>query len=375
MCSASSGGRAGGEGSAGRVPSRAAGAAPAPRATHAQQLGGELAQPRTGGARARQHGHLGAEALAPARELLARAGLVHQVDLREHEHARQQRQALVVQGELALDRGVVGERVRALSLESSGAMSSTCTSRLRALDVREEVVAEAGAGARALDQPGDVGDHELALVGFEHPENRRERRERVVGDLRRGAREAREQRGLAGVGQADEADVGEQPQAELEPAFLARQPALGEAGGLARGGGEALVALAAAAPARDMPLARARAAPRAALERAAVLGLAADWVPGGTRDPQLLAVGPVAQRALAVAAAPGAVVGAPPEGLQVAQRGRRRPRRTSPPRPPSPPSGPPRGTCASRRKLTQPSPPAPAWTWILARSWSIWRAS
>ena len=34
----------------------------------------------------------------------------------------------------------------------------------RALDVREEVVAEAGAGAGALDQPGDVGDHELAVV-------------------------------------------------------------------------------------------------------------------------------------------------------------------------------------------------------------------
>ena len=33
----------------------------------------------------------------------------------------------------------------------------------RALDVGEEVVAEAGARARALDQPGDVGDHELAV--------------------------------------------------------------------------------------------------------------------------------------------------------------------------------------------------------------------
>src|SRR5207244_5994289 len=41
---------------------------------------------------------------------------------------------------------------------------------------------------------------------------------------------------------------------------------------------------------------------------------------------------------------------------------------TSAPRPPSPPSGPPRGTWASRRKDTTPSPPAPACTKILALS-------
>src|SRR4051794_10749184 len=41
---------------------------------------------------------------------------------------------------------------------------------------------------------------------------------------------------------------------------------------------------------------------------------------------------------------------------------------TSPPSPPSPPFGPPRGTYFSRRKLTQPSPPRPPWTLIVARS-------
>src|SRR5690606_10378712 len=39
-----------------------------------------------------------------------------------------------------------------------------------------------------------------------------------------------------------------------------------------------------------------------------------------------------------------------------------------PPAPPSPPSGPPRGTYFSRRKLTAPSPPLPAWTSIRASS-------
>src|SRR5690606_6479661 len=39
-----------------------------------------------------------------------------------------------------------------------------------------------------------------------------------------------------------------------------------------------------------------------------------------------------------------------------------------PPAPPSPPSGPPRGTYFSRRKLTAPSPPLPAWTSMRASS-------
>src|SRR5688572_22899982 len=41
---------------------------------------------------------------------------------------------------------------------------------------------------------------------------------------------------------------------------------------------------------------------------------------------------------------------------------------TLPPRPPSPPEGPPRGTNFSRRNAALPSPPLPAWTWILASS-------
>src|ERR1700731_1846541 len=43
-------------------------------------------------------------------------------------------------------------------------------------------------------------------------------------------------------------------------------------------------------------------------------------------------------------------------------------RYTLPPRPPSPPSGPPNGTNFSRRKLTQPRPPLPAWTLTFASS-------
>ncbi len=151
----------------------------------------------------------------------------------------------------------------------------------RALNVREELMAQPGALARALDQAGDVGHHQLALVGFEHPQHRLERRERVGGDLRRRAREARQQRGLAGVGQADEADVGEQTQPQREPPLLARQAALGKARRLARGGGEALVAMASAAAARERrTLSVVQQLPATALQ---VALLADASVPGGTR--------------------------------------------------------------------------------------------
>ena len=87
-----------------------------------------------------------------------------------------------------------------------------------ALDVGEELVPESGSLGRALDQAGDVGEDELALAVVDRPEDRLERRERVVGDLRRGPRHPRQQRRLAGVRQPDQAGVGEQPQVQLDPA-------------------------------------------------------------------------------------------------------------------------------------------------------------
>ena len=98
-------------------------------------------------------------------------------------------------GQLRLDHGVVRHRVRAVERREVEHVHE----QPRALDVREEVVSEPGAGACPLDQPGDVGDDELAVVGLERAEHRLERRERVGGDLRLRARHAREQRRLAGV--------------------------------------------------------------------------------------------------------------------------------------------------------------------------------
>ncbi len=188
----------------------------------------------------------------------------------------------------------------------------------RALDVREELVAETRALAGALDQTGDVGEHELTLIVVEHAEVGLERREGVGGDLRRGAREARQQRGLAGVGQPHEANIREQLQAQLQPALLPRQPPLGEARGLARGGGKALVAPPARATAGDDDaLTVAQEFPAAPLQ---ILLLAGGLSARGHPDRERLPIGAVAQRPFAVAPARGAMVGLAPEALQIAQR-------------------------------------------------------
>ena len=121
----------------------------------------------------------------------------------------------------------------------------------RSLEMREELVAEPGTLARALDQPGDVGDHELALVRLDRAEHRLDRRERVVGDLRLRVRDPAQERRLAGVRQAGQRGVGEELQVQLVLALLAGKAGLRESGRLPGRGGEAAVAAPAGAAARE----------------------------------------------------------------------------------------------------------------------------
>ncbi len=146
-------------------------------------------------------------------------GGLDEIAFRQREHARQRGQTRVVGGELVLDGRVVGDGVGAVERPQIEHMHE----QPRALDVREEVMPEPGAGARTLDQSGNVGDHELAVILVERAEHRLERRERVVGDLRRRPRQPRQQRGLAGVGKTDQPDVSEQLQLQRQPALLARR--------------------------------------------------------------------------------------------------------------------------------------------------------
>ena len=101
--------------------------------------------------------------------------------------------------------------------------------RSRSFHVAEKAVAEALAFAGALDQPRDVGHHELHVVPAHHAQVRLQRGERIVGDLWCGRRDDGDQRALARVGKTDEGDVGHQLELEVEPALLAGFTLLGEA--------------------------------------------------------------------------------------------------------------------------------------------------
>src|SRR4051794_5887167 len=96
--------------------------------------------------------------------------------------------------------------------------------------MREELVPEPDALARAFDEPGDVGDDELAPVRrLDRAEHGRQRRERVLRDLRPRVRDAREERRLARVRETDEGCVGEELEAQLDLFLLAGKADLGVA--------------------------------------------------------------------------------------------------------------------------------------------------
>ena len=124
-----------------------------------------------------------------------------------------------------------------------------------------------------------------------------ERRERVVGDLRRRARQAREQRRLARVGQPDEPDVGEQLELQLDPALVAR------AARARRSCGAWRVAVAKRLLPRPPwpPRASTTRAARAPRGRTRVPSQSTHLRPRRDAHDEVVAVGAVAQRALTVA--------------------------------------------------------------------------
>ena len=125
----------------------------------------------------------------------------------------------------------------------------------RALDVPQELRAEASAFVGALDQAGDVGDHEadflVRVAHRDHAEIRLKSGEGIIGNLRTRRRNARDQRGLADVGIADQADIREQLQFEAEGALFAGTSVFVLARRLVSRGGEAGVAAAAASAVGD----------------------------------------------------------------------------------------------------------------------------
>ena len=151
------------------------------------------------------------------RRLRAQVGLVEDDDLRPVVEPG------TVEPELAVDRRepLVGVGLRPVD---------DVDEEPRALEVGEELVAEAHALARAFDQTGNVGDGELAAVGrLDGAEHGLKRRERVVGDLRGRVRDPPEERRLARVREPGERCVRDQLETKLERELRTRQPDLCEA--------------------------------------------------------------------------------------------------------------------------------------------------
>ena len=258
--------------------------------------------------------------------------------------------------ELAVDRGVapaaVGERVLGLGIDRDDVHE-----RVGALEVRQERVPEPDAVGGALEQAGDVGDGELPqVVQLDRAELGRERRERVVGDLRRRVRDAAQERRLAGVREAEQRGVADHLEAQLELGRLALLADLRGARRLADGRREAPVAAPAAAAARDHDA------------RPGVREVGDRQVAARRRRPACRAARARSRRRRRRRSCrrPAPCTPRWPRRWR-RKRNAERSRMsgsasstTSPPSPPSPPSGPPLGTNFSRRNETQPSPPRPA---------------
>ena len=115
--------------------------------------------------------------------------------------------------QLVADRLIRGGRVLAPEIDEVDEQTA-------ALDVGQELVPQAGAPSRPLDQAGNVGQHQLSLVRVDGPQCRLEGGERVLRHLRRGPRQAAQQRGLARVGLSHEPGVGEHLESKLDPPRL-----------------------------------------------------------------------------------------------------------------------------------------------------------
>ena len=234
-----------------------------------------------------------------------------------------------------------------------------------ALEVREELVAEADALRRALQQPGHVDHRQLPAVHrIDGAEHRVDGGERVVGDLRRRVRD----RGAAGstCRRWGSRAARHRPSASAAaPASAPRRPPRCRR---ARGACRVAVAKRALPAPPRPPRAITTRAPGCARSHTSVPSSVNTCVPTGTGTssaaPWLpLRFDPSPGRRLPWRARAGCT--AAPSG-----RADRRSAysTTSPPPPPSPPAGPPRGTYFSRRNAIEPSPPRPASTWIVARS-------
>ena len=123
---------------------------------------------------------------------------------------------------------------------------------LGALDVAQELMPESVPAVRAGNEPWDIGHNEAAIVAEgDDTQVRLQRGERVVGNLGACRRDARDECRLAGIGEPDDADVGEQLQLQPQETFGSRRARLGPSWCAVGRRGEAGVAASAASALGD----------------------------------------------------------------------------------------------------------------------------
>ena len=151
--------------------------------------------------------------------------IAQQVGLVGNNDLRTRCQKLAVAGKLGVD--------LLMSSIGSAALTACRVNQMQqqsaAINVAQEVVAQTGTLARALDNARNVGhDEVLLLTDRNHTEVGHQSREVVVCNLRARRRDHAQQRGLADIREADQTDIGQQLQLKDNIALDTRQTRLGK---------------------------------------------------------------------------------------------------------------------------------------------------
>src|SRR5690606_19686398 len=105
-----------------------------------------------------------------------------------------------------------------------------------AFHMAQEADPQSRAFGGALDQPRNVGEDELPVLGTDHPQIWMKGGEGIVGDLRPRPANARKEGRLSCIGQSNQARVCDQLETKPDPALFPRPAGIGSAG-CAIGGG------------------------------------------------------------------------------------------------------------------------------------------
>ena len=138
-----------------------------------------------------------------------KAGPVQKIDFAQHQPCRPLRQRRTVGPELGFDGGGVGQGVGAVGRTGVDEMQQQAS----AGEVAQKLRAEAGALGGAGNQAGNVRHDEARVRRRPHrPEIRRQGGEGIAGHLGPSRRNHGQQGRFAGVGHAQQADIGQQAQ-------------------------------------------------------------------------------------------------------------------------------------------------------------------